>query len=139
MLVSGPSVHRVISPGPCADPDLALYYFKDPLIVDSCTGFAEARILPFTSVPGYWSHFSDFSPVVVGGLGDTGLPAVNPDVMSDPVAYLDSLYPGNVAYAHAPDSFAVRQQFPVQFPMLAAAACGTHGGDSLVARFPSAR
>ncbi len=99
-----------ISPGPCADPNLALYYFKDPLIVDSCTGFSEARILPFTSVPEYWRHFSDFSPVVVDGLGGIGLPAVDPDVMSNPVAYLDSLYPGNVAYAHAPDSFAVGER-----------------------------
>ncbi|KAF1686896.1 TonB-dependent receptor [Pseudoxanthomonas broegbernensis] len=99
-----------VSPGPCADPNLALYYYKDPLIVDSCTGVSEARLLPFSSIPDYWARFGDFNPVAVDGLGGVGLPAVDPNVMSDPVKYLNSLYPGNVAYAHAPDSFAVKEQ-----------------------------
>ncbi|WP_149196074.1 TonB-dependent receptor [Luteimonas suaedae] len=99
-----------VSPGPCSDPNLALYYFKDPLIGDTCTGFSEARILPFDSIPDYWTYFNDFDPLTVGGLGGQGLPAIDPDVMKDPVAYLDSLYPGNVAYTHAPDSYKVTEK-----------------------------
>lgn len=99
-----------VSPGPCSDPNLGLYYFKDPLITDTCTGFSEARLLPFASIPDYWSYFNDFSPITVNGLGSNGLPAINPDAMKDPVAYLDSLYPGNVAYTHAPDSYKVTEK-----------------------------
>lgn len=98
-----------VSPGPCDPADRALYYFKDPLIVDACTGFAEARLLPFESIPGYWARFNDFDPIRITGIG-AGLPAVDPQAMKDPVAYLDSLYPGNVAYMHAPDSFRVEER-----------------------------
>jgi TonB-dependent receptor len=99
-----------VSPGPCPDPNLALYYYKDPMITDTCTGYSEARLLPFNSIPGYWSYFNDFAPITVDGLGNTGLPAIDPEAMKDPVAYLDSLYPGNVAYSHAPDSFEVTEK-----------------------------
>ncbi|MFC3551993.1 TonB-dependent receptor [Lysobacter cavernae] len=99
-----------VSPGPCSDPNLALYYFKDPMVTDACTGNAEARILPYTSVPGYWTYFNNFDPVKINGLGANGLPAVNPDVMEDPVAYLNSLYPGNVAYTNAPESYKVEEE-----------------------------
>ncbi|HET6395359.1 MAG TPA: TonB-dependent receptor [Pseudoxanthomonas sp.] len=98
-----------VSPGPCANPDRALYYFKDPLITDACTGYSEARVLPFNAIDGYWARFSDFGPVRIEGIGQ-GLPAVDPEAMRDPVAYLDSLYPGNVAYMHAPDSFKVAEK-----------------------------
>lgn len=99
-----------VSPGACSDPNLALYYFKDPLITDPCTGYSEARLLPFESIPGYWTYFNDFDPIRINGLGTNGLPAIDPNVMRDPVAYLDSLYPGNVAYTHAPDSFRVGEK-----------------------------
>ncbi|WP_454829187.1 TonB-dependent receptor [Pseudoxanthomonas wuyuanensis] len=99
-----------VSPGPCSDPNLALYYFKDPLITDTCTGFSEARILPFASIPDYWAYFDNFDPIAVNGLGTNGLPAVDPNAMKDPVAYLNSLYPGNVAYTHAPDSYKVTEK-----------------------------
>ena len=99
-----------VSPGPCTDPNLGLYYFKDPLITDTCTGFSEARLLPFSSIPNYWSYFNNFDPLTVSGLGSNGLPAIDPNAMKDPVAYLNSLYPGNVAYTHAPDSYKVTEK-----------------------------
>lgn len=106
--------YRYLSPvspaGSCSDPNLSLYYYKDPLITDACTGYSEARLLPFESIPGYWSYFNDFDPIKVSGLGSTGLPAINPEVMKDPVAYLDSLYPGNVAYMNPADSFKVTEK-----------------------------
>ncbi|NEL79821.1 MAG: TonB-dependent receptor, partial [Xanthomonas perforans] len=90
--------YRYLSPvsTSCADPNRSLYYFKDPLIVDTCSGVSEARLLPFNSIPGYWAYFNDFDPLKVTGLGSQGLPAINPQVMKDPVGYLNSLYPGNV-------------------------------------------
>ena len=99
-----------VSPGPCADSNLALYYYKDPLITDACTGYSEARLLPFNSIPGYWTYFNDFDPIQVNGLGANGLPAIDPNAMKDPVAYLNSLYPGNVAYTQPADSFKVGEK-----------------------------
>jgi iron complex outermembrane recepter protein len=104
--------YRYLSPvsSSCSDPQRALYYYKDPLITDTCSGVSEARLLPFTSIPGYWSYFNDFAPLTVNGLGSSGLPAIDPNAMKDPVAYLDSLYPGNVAYQMASDSYKVKEQ-----------------------------
>ncbi|MFT4247338.1 MAG: TonB-dependent receptor [Pseudomonas sp.] len=104
--------YRYLSPvsGSCDDPQRALYYYKDPMIVDTCSGVSEARLLPFSSIPGYWKYFNDFDPVTVAGLGGTGLPAIDPNVMKDPVAYLNSLYPGNVAYQMASDSYHVKEK-----------------------------
>ncbi|CAD7384667.1 TonB-dependent receptor [Xanthomonas arboricola] len=104
--------YRYLSPvsTSCADPNRSLYYFKDPLIVDTCSGVSEARLLPFNSIPGYWAYFNDFDPLKVTGLGSQGLPAINPQVMKDPVGYLNSLYPGNVAYQQAADSYKVTEK-----------------------------
>lgn len=98
-----------VSPGPCADPNQALYFFKDPLIIDSCVGYSVADLLPFVSIPGLWTRFDDFDPVTVDGIG-AGIPAVDPDVMTDPLAFQNSLYPGNVRYTHASDSYRVEEK-----------------------------
>ncbi|KOR47682.1 hypothetical protein ADT26_03085 [Xanthomonas oryzae] len=85
--------------------------------MDTCSGVSEARLLPFNAIPGYWSYFNDFDPLKVTGLGSQGLPAINPQAMKDPVAYLNSLYPGNVAYQQAADSYQVTEKTSSAYSM----------------------
>lgn len=93
--------------GGCANmtgpgPRDAYYHYIDPRIVDACTGFSEISPLRMTDMPSGWlQNFNGFDPIQVSGVG-SGMLFVNPDVMRNPVGFLQTLVPNS---SGAPQAF----------------------------------
>lgn len=109
--------------GGCADPygpgpADALYQYLDPRIVDFCTGYSPFLRRQVSDLPaGLWSLHSDFSPMQLTSLdsGSRGLPGINPQVLSDPIAFLKAMAGSAAtgdpkAYANPTTSWAVTEK-----------------------------
>ena len=97
---------RVLSPIGGAGDD-HLYFFKDPLIEQSGLNYSIVPKYPFSSIPDLTYLATDFRPTK--GFPAGGVPAINPAAMSDPLAFMNRLYPGSAIYHDPTGSFHVNE------------------------------
>ena len=88
-----------------------LYFFKDAQIGHTGNPAIQNRsVLPiytFAQLGGTVRNFNDF---IFNGVPPAGIPAVDPNAMSNPLAFQNSLFPGNVPYNDPTRSFRVTER-----------------------------
>lgn len=88
-----------------------LYFFKDAGIGHTGNPAIEGRsVLPIYSFAQLGGSVQNYNNFIFGGVPSGGIPAVNPNAMSDPLAFQNSLYPGNAAYNDPTRSFRVTER-----------------------------
>lgn len=115
-----------VSPaGSCANPDgpgpaNQYYYFRDGQITDGCTGFSEAKGYAFNALPaGYVTRLNNVDPVGLTGTNlAQGLPAINTDAMKNPIAFLNSLSPGEKKFQAPSGSYRVTETIKSAYAQL---------------------
>lgn len=115
-----------VSPaGSCANPtgpgpQDQWYYFRDGQITDSCTGFSEAKGYQFTALPSnYITRFNNFNPLKVTGTGlQGGFPAISTKAMHNPIAFLNSLSPGETKFLSPSESYLVSESIKSAYAQL---------------------
>ena len=98
----GNDAYRYLSP---IGPNGHLYFYKDPLIVDSA-GYSLVPIRPFNSLPGLVTSAGGFSPIS----GIPNVPAISPDALNSVNAFNAQLFPGTQAYLDPQNSYRVSQR-----------------------------
>ena len=88
-----------------------LYFFKDAGIGHTGNPAIEGRsVLPIYSFAQLGSSVRNYNNFIFGGVPSAGIPALDPNVMSNPLAFQNSLYPGNEAYNDPTRSFRVKER-----------------------------
>ncbi len=102
--VTVPGIGTLSGPG-------SLYYFKDAGITQTGTPAVEGRsVLPIYTFGALGNRIQQYNNFVFGGVPAAGIPGLNPNVMSNPLAFQNSLYPGNAAYNDPTRSFRVKER-----------------------------
>ena len=88
-----------------------LYFFKDAGIGHTGNPAIEGlSVLPIYSFAQLGNSARNYNNFIFGGVPAAGIPALDPNVMSDPLAFQNSLYPGNEAYNDPTRSFRVKER-----------------------------
>ena len=88
-----------------------LYYYKDAGIGHTGRPEIQGRsVLPIYTFAQLGNRVRNFNNFIFGGVPAAGIPAVDPSVMGDTVAFQDSLYPGNARYQDPTRSFRVTER-----------------------------
>ncbi|VVT22052.1 TonB-dependent receptor [Sphingomonas sp. EC-HK361] len=88
-----------------------LYYFKDAGIGHTGNAAIEGRsVLPIYTFAQLGDRVRNYNNFIFGGVPSGGIPAIDPNAMSDPLAFQNSLYPGNAAYNDPTRSFRVTEK-----------------------------
>ena len=99
---AGNDAFRYLSPiGPAGH----LYFYKDPLIVDT-VGYSVVPIRKFNDLPGLVNSAGGFGPIT----GIPNVPGIAPSALNDVNAYNALLFPGTKAYLDPQNSYRVTQR-----------------------------
>lgn len=88
-----------------------LYFFKDAGI--GHTGRPEIQgksVLPIYTFAQLGNRVRNYNNFIFGGVPSAGIPAIDPNAMSNTLAFQDSLNPGNVPYIDPTRSFRVTER-----------------------------
>ncbi|HEX8445571.1 MAG TPA: TonB-dependent receptor [Sphingomonas sp.] len=88
-----------------------LYFFKDPQIGHTGRPAIDGRsVLPIYTFPALGNQVRNYSNFVFNGVPAAGIPALDPNAMADPLAFQNSLFPGNAPYVDPTRSFRVTEK-----------------------------
>lgn len=88
-----------------------LYYFKDAGITQTGTPAINGRsVLPIYTFASLGNRIKQYNDFIFGGVPAAGIPGIDPNAMSDPLAFQNSLFPGNAEYQDPTRSFRVKEK-----------------------------
>uniref|UniRef100_UPI001575E047 TonB-dependent receptor n=1 Tax=Sphingomonas bacterium TaxID=1895847 RepID=UPI001575E047 len=110
--VTVPGVGTLSGPGD-------LYYYKDAGITQTGTPAVEGRsVLPIYTFGALGNIIKQYNSFIFGGVPSAGIPGLDPDAMSNPLAFQNSLYPGNAEYQDPTTSFRIRENTAAAYMQL---------------------
>ncbi|WP_242187918.1 TonB-dependent receptor [Sphingomonas sp. CARO-RG-8B-R24-01] len=102
--VTVPGIGTLAKPGD-------LYYFKDAGITQTGTPAIEGRsVLPIYTFGALGNRIKQYNSFIFGGVPSAGIPGIDPNAMSNPLAFQNSLFPGNAEYQDPTRSFRVKEK-----------------------------
>ncbi|WP_174278880.1 TonB-dependent receptor, partial [Sphingomonas bacterium] len=96
-----------------------LYFYKDAGIGQTGTPAIQDRsVIPIYTFAQLGSRIQQYTNFIFPGVPAAGIPGLDPYAMADPLAFQNSLYPGNVPYEDPTTSFRVKENTAAAYAQL---------------------